>query len=179
VPHKQVEHAIDAVAALADEFPDIRLVVVGSGWWEDELHTYVAERGVAHLVTFEGHVDEQRKHEILAASWVLALPSLKEGWGLVVGEAAQHQVPTLAYRSAGGTTESVIDGVTGLLAADRDDFQNHLRRLIADDAYRTALGEAALEQATSYTWEHATQSFAAIIEAATSGRAHLDEIDPE
>ena len=117
----------------AHDFPDIRLVVVGSGWWQDALHQYVAERGLAHLVTFEGHVDEQRKHEILAASWVLALPSLKEGWGLVVGEAAQHQVPTLAYRSAGGTTESVTDGVTGLLAADRDDFETLLRRLIADD----------------------------------------------
>ena len=56
----------------------------------------------------------ERKHEILAASWVLALPSLKEGWGLVVGEAAAHRVPTLAYRSAGGTTESVSDGITGL-----------------------------------------------------------------
>ena len=37
VPHKQVEHAIDAVAALSADIPDIRLVVVGSGWWEDEL----------------------------------------------------------------------------------------------------------------------------------------------
>jgi len=51
--------------------------------------------------------------------------------------------------------------------------------LIAEDAFRTTLGEAALEQATSYTWDHATQSFAAIIEAAISGRAHLDEVDPE
>ena len=179
VPHKQVEHAIDAVAALADEFPAIRLAVVGSGWWEESLQKYVAERGLAHVVTFEGHVDEQRKHEILAASWVLALPSLKEGWGLVVGEAAQHQVPTLAYRSAGGTTESVEDGVTGVLATDRDDFERQLRRLVADEAYRLTLGEAALKQATSYTWEHATQSFAAIIEAATSGRDHLDAVDPE
>jgi glycosyltransferase involved in cell wall biosynthesis len=179
VPHKQVEHAIDAVASLASEFPEIRLSIVGSGWWEGELQKRVAERELSQLVTFEGHVEERRKHEILAASWVLALPSLKEGWGLVVGEAAQHRVPTVAYRSAGGTTESVTDGVTGLLAEDREDFVTLIRHLIVDQAHRMSLGEAAQKQASSYTWEHATHSFEAIIEAAISGRRHLDAIDPE
>ena len=46
VPHKQVEHAIDAVAALARTSRDIRLVGRRSGWWEDEPRTYVAERGL-------------------------------------------------------------------------------------------------------------------------------------
>ena len=42
VPHKQVEHAIDAALALRERFPDLRLHVVGSGWWEAELHAYAA-----------------------------------------------------------------------------------------------------------------------------------------
>lgn len=179
VPHKQVEHAVDAVAELSAVLPDIRLVVVGSGWWEDDLRKHVAERGLMHLVSFEGHVDDRRKHELLAASWVLALPSLKEGWGLVVGEAAQHRVPTLAYRSAGGTTESVTDGVTGLLANDRGDFTRLLHRLLTDDELRTSLGEAAHQQANSYTWEHAAHSFEAIIAAAINRRSHLAGVDPE
>jgi glycosyltransferase involved in cell wall biosynthesis len=179
VPHKQVEHAIDAVAALHAEIPDLRLIVVGAGWWEDELHQYVTARGLDHLVTFEGHAEARRKHEILAASWVLALPSLKEGWGLVVGEAAQHRVPTLAYRSAGGTTESVTDQVTGLLADSREEYRVLLRRLVLDDALRTSLGEAAHKQANAYTWEHATVSFEAIIDAAVKRRRHVHDVDPE
>ena len=35
VPHKQVEHAIDAIVALRADHPDASLVVVGNGWWED------------------------------------------------------------------------------------------------------------------------------------------------
>ena len=73
---------------------------------------------------------------------MLALPSLKEGWGLVIGEAAQHEVPTLAYASAGGTTESVVDSVTGLLAADRADFEFQLGQLIKDESYRERLGQS-------------------------------------
>lgn len=179
VPHKQVEHAIDAVAALASEVPDLRLVVVGDGWWAPDLQRYVAERGLEDLVTFEGHADDQRKHEILASSWVLALPSLKEGWGLVVGEAAQHGVPTLAYRSAGGTNESVVDGVTGVLATDRADLLTQLRWLVTDETYRERLGEAARRQALSYTWEHATLSFDRILASAVDGRSHVDDVDPE
>ncbi len=93
VPHKQVEHAVDTVAALRPEFPGLHLAVVGSGWWEDDLRKYVADTGAGDLVTFEGHVSEQRKHEILASSWLLVLPSIKEGWGIVVGEAGGHRVP--------------------------------------------------------------------------------------
>ena len=179
VPHKQVEHAVDAVAHLPPEHPDLRLVVVGSGWWQDRLRAYVARARARRRRVVRGHVSEERKHQLLAAAWVLALPSLKEGWGLVVGEAAQHATPALAYRAAGGTTESVVDGVTGLLADDAADYAAKLSRLIEDGGYREKLGEAAQRQARSYTWDHATESFGRIIDAAIRGERHLDGVDPE
>lgn len=178
VPHKQIEHLIDAVDELLPDHPDLHLSVVGSGWWEDELVHYVKERGLSDAVSFEGHLGEQDKHEVLKASWLLALPSLKEGWGLVIGEAAHHARPTLAYRSAGGTTESIRDGVTGLLAEDKQDFVTKLRMLIEDDALRGRLGAQAEDHATSYTWEHATQSFAHVIETVLAG-GRVAAVDPE
>ena len=72
-----------------------------------------AGQGRRGHVVFEGHVDEARKHEVYERAWLLALPSLKEGWGLVVGEAGMHGTPTVAYREAGGTQESVVDGESG------------------------------------------------------------------
>jgi glycosyltransferase involved in cell wall biosynthesis len=179
VPHKQVEHAIDAVAELLPKRSDLRLMVVGSGWWEEELRAHVRDRGLEGIVTFTGHVDEAAKHELLAQSWVLALPSLKEGWGLVVSEAAQHAVPTLAYRSAGGTVESVVEGVTGLLADDRDDFVAKLSRLVEDTGYREKLGDGAQRRASNYTWEHATLSFATIVDRTIRGAPHLAAVDPD
>ena len=116
VPHKQVEHAIDAVLALRPTHPELRLHVVGSGWWEARLHEYVrTHKGTGDAVVFEGHVEEARKNQVYEQAWLLALPSLKEGWGLVVGEAGMHGTPTVAYRDAGGTQESIVEGISGVL----------------------------------------------------------------
>ncbi len=178
VPHKQVEHAVDAVIALRAEHPGLHLEVVGSGWWEANLHEYVAAHGATDLVTFHGHVDEGTKHEVYARSWLLALPSIKEGWGLVIGEAAMHATPAVAYSSAGGTRESVRTGVTGLLVEDQDGLTEAVDRLLRDAALRERLGTAALAMSHSYTWEHAQESFGVVALAAIEGRM-IDAQDPD
>ena len=178
VPHKQVEHAIDAVLTLRAEFPDIRLHVVGSGWWEAELHEYVAARGAGETVVFEGQVDEEHKHEIYERAWVLALPSLKEGWGLVIGEAGMHATPTVAYRSAGGTRESVADDRSGLLVDTEQEFTEAVGRLLRDGALRARLGAGSREMSHQFTWDHAQQSFSVVVQAALAG-TWVDSQDPE
>ena len=178
VPHKQVEHAIDAALALRDDHPDLRLHVVGSGWWEAELHRYAADRGAGDTVVFEGHVDEARKHEVYEQAWVLALPSLKEGWGLVVGEAGMHRTPTVAYRSAGGTRESIAHDASGLLVDEPHDFVEALRDLLTDAELRGRLGEGALGMSHRFTWEHAQESFAHVLAAVLRGE-RVDAQDPD
>lgn len=166
VPHKQVEHAVDAARALVAEFPDLRLRIVGDGWWEAELHTYAADLVATGTVVFEGHVSELRKQEIYEESWLMALPSLKEGWGLVVGEAAAHQTPTVAYRSAGGTRESIVDGVTGVLVDTPSELASALGALLRDDHGRQVLAKAALEHSYGFTWEHSQAAFAHLVASA-------------
>jgi glycosyltransferase involved in cell wall biosynthesis len=178
VPHKQVEHAIDAAVELRRRWPDLRLHIVGSGWWEGELHEYAATVGAVDAVVFEGHLDEVQKHEVYERAWVLALPSIKEGWGLVVGEAGMHRTPTVAYRSAGGTRESIADGRSGRLVEDRSELVRALEELIADQVERERLGEGALEMSHEFSWGHAQRSFALVVLAAARG-ARMDAQDPE
>ena len=170
VPHKQIEHAVDAVAAIRDTHPDVSLTIVGSGWWEDDLRKYVADSGVGDLVTFEGYVSEARKHEILARSWLMLLPSIKEGWGLVVGEAGAHRVPTVAYASAGGTRESISDQRSGLLVADSAELSSAVRALLENGEERERLGAGALEMSRTFSWEHSQESFAHVLSDVLSGR---------
>jgi glycosyltransferase involved in cell wall biosynthesis len=178
VPHKQVEHAIDAAIALRAEFPDLRLHVVGSGWWEGNLHEYAEQRGAGETVVFEGHVDEQRKHEIYEQAWVLALPSLKEGWGLVVGEAGMHDTPAVAYRSAGGTQESIEDGVSGLLVDSPTELTNTLGDVLRDETLRGQLAVGARKVSHTFTWEHAQESFAVVLRTVLAN-GRVDSQDPE
>jgi len=143
VPHKQIEDALDAVALLRKKLPDLRLDIVGGGWWHDRLVGRAALLGISDAVTFHGHVDDATKHAVVQRSWVHVLPSRKEGWGLAVIEAAQHGVPTIGYRSCGGLTDSVVDGVTGILVEDHDDMVDRLEELLIDRVLRNELGAKA------------------------------------
>lgn len=155
VPHKQVEHALSAAAVLRERFPGLRLRIVGDGWWRSHLEETARRLRVDDIADFLGHVDEQTKHDELAQAWVLAAPSLKEGWGLVVVEAGQHEVPTVGYRAAGGIAESIVDGRTGLLADDPGHFTELLGSLLADHEHRSRLGAAAAKHAATFTWDAA------------------------
>ncbi len=177
VPHKQVEHAIDVAIALREEHPDLRLHVVGGGWWEGELRAYADRAGAGELVIFEGHVDEARKQEVFERAWLQLLPSLKEGWGLVIGEAGMHGTPTLAYYSAGGTRESILDGRSGVLVEDVAGMLTTTRRLLTDPDERARLGQGARDMSQVYTWASAQRSFALVVLAAIEG-AWVDVQDP-
>lgn len=159
VPHKRIEHAIDVLAQLSARWPTLRLDVVGTGWWLENLRAYAKQRGVADRVTLHGWVDEQRKHEILARSWVHLCPSVKEGWGIAIIEAAAHGVPSVAYRAAGGVAESIVDERTGLLADDFAEFTRHVERLLAERADRVALGQAGRMRARRLDWDSTVAGF--------------------
>lgn len=178
VPHKQVEHAIDAVVELRDRLPGLTLHVVGSGWWEARLHAYAAECSALDSVVFEGHVEEHHKHQLYERAWVLALPSLKEGWGLVIGEAGMHSTPAVAYRSAGGTRESIAAGRSGLLVDTPEEFTEALGLVLTDESLRRELAAGAQELSHAFTWPHAQTSFAVVVQEVLAGR-RVDSQDPE
>jgi glycosyltransferase involved in cell wall biosynthesis len=153
VPHKQIEHAFEVVRRLSADVPDLHLDVVGDGWWHDQLVAAAADLGVTGHVTFHGHVSEARRDELVARAWVMLMPSVKEGWCLAITESGAQGTPSVAYASAGGVTESIDDGVTGLLVADLDELVAAVRRLLHDEELRHRLGAAAHEKARTLTWD--------------------------
>ncbi len=158
VPHKQIEHVFAAAAALRDTVGDLQVDVVGEGWWHSELVAHARDLGVDDLVTFHGHVPARRRDELLARAWVHVLPSVKEGWGLAVMEAAVQATPTVAYRSAGGVREAVADGLTGVLVEDLDELVATLGSLLGDPVRCVALGVAARERSRQFDWERTTDA---------------------
>lgn len=171
VPHKHIETAIDIVADLATHHPDIRLEVVGTGYWHDELVAHTARRGVSERVTFHGFVDEVTKHTILARSWLMLMPSRKEGWGLTIVEAGLHGTPTVAFSQAGGPRESIRHAETGLLAEDDADMRAHVEALLSDGDLRAKYGDNARRYAASFDWTTAGTQLGQLLERLTAGAA--------
>lgn len=110
------------------------------------------------------------KHQIVRRSWVHVLPSRKEGWGLAVVEAAQHGVPTIGYASSGGLADSIVDGVTGLLVADRDDLVERLAELLDDAELRNSLGDKAHARSGDFSWPQSARAMRTVLDAVHSGR---------
>lgn len=171
VPHKQIEDALGAVAALRGRIPGLHLDVIGGGWWEQNLRDAAAELGIADAVTFHGHVAEDRKHELLSRAWLHVMPSRKEGWGLAVVEAAQHGVPTIGYRSSKGLTDSIIDGVTGLLVNSPAQLTDAVADLLEDRDRLRQLGAKARFRAGEFSWEATGDGVFDVLSGTARGRA--------
>jgi glycosyltransferase involved in cell wall biosynthesis len=170
VPHKQIEHALEAIALLRAKIPGLHLDIVGSGWWRDRLVNYAAALGISDAVTFHGHVNDVAKHEVVQRAWVHVLPSRKEGWALAVTEAAQHAVPTIGYRSSGGLTDSIIDGVTGVLVDDWAELLDRLAELLTDPQLRTELGRKAQARSLEFSWQQSALAMHSVLESVRTGR---------
>lgn len=167
VPHKRVEHVIIAAARLRQRHPGLTVAVVGDGWWADELRQAAQAHGVADMIEFTGHVSEAEKARQVDRAWILALPSLKEGWGLVVMEAASRGIPAVAYADAGGVAESIVDGDTGVLVHGGDaDFTEALGSLLDDPDRRRQMGSRARERSAEFSWDASAKRFETVLESA-------------
>jgi glycosyltransferase involved in cell wall biosynthesis len=169
VPHKQIEDALEAVAELRSRIPDLHLDIIGDGWWRRRLVDHAHRLGTADAVTFHGHIDDVTKHHVLQHSWVHVLPSRKEGWGLAVVEAAQHNVPTVGYRSSGGLSDSIVDGVTGILVDNHAELVDRLEQLLCDPVLRDQLGAKAQARSVEFSWTQSADAMRTVLEAVQAG----------
>jgi glycosyltransferase involved in cell wall biosynthesis len=110
--HKRPEDAIEAFRLLRQSMPEAVLWLIGSGSMEDKLRM-TAPDGVHFL----GKVSPAEKTERLARAHVLIATSVREGWGLVVTEAAEVGTPTIAY-DVPGLSDSVTASSGVLVAPD-------------------------------------------------------------
>ncbi|MFB7946235.1 glycosyltransferase family 4 protein [Kitasatospora phosalacinea] len=95
-PVKQVDHVLTAFALLRRRMPQARLWIVGDGPERARL-----ERLAPPGTVFHGRVPTARRDELLARAHVLVATSIREGWALVVDEAAAMGTPTIGYRRPG------------------------------------------------------------------------------
>ena len=115
---KRQEDLIRAVPRILEEFPNAKLVLVGSGWEEggrlymERMRALVGELGLNDSVVFTGFRTDVPG--ILRDLDVSVQASASENLGGTI-ESLLMECPTVATR-VGGMTDSVIDGVTGVLA---------------------------------------------------------------
>ena len=163
---KGADLGIEALAALAEEFPNHLYVVAGAGPERAALEALAVERRVGDRVVFAGAVDEATKAVLLAECEFFVLPTRAtahdvEGFGIVFLEAGWYGKAVIGGAN-GGVPEAVTDGVTGLLVDTRDPSQlrDAERQLLRDPERAAALGRQGQVRARSaFSWADRGQVF--------------------
>lgn len=118
IPEKQVPAAVRAIAEVRRTLPEIRCVIFGDGPERGRVRELVAELGLNDVVSVPGFVDASEVSDALRRATCLVLPSRREGYGLVVIEAAATGTPSVVVSGAdNAATELIEEGVNGFVAA--------------------------------------------------------------
>lgn len=145
---KGFTYALRAFRLIEREFPDVHLVIAGDGPLSTPLRAEARQLGLARRVHFLGWRTDIAN--ILAGLDVFVMPSLWEGFGLVLLEAMAQALPIVGS-NVSAIPEIVAHGETGLLVPPRDPdaLADALRTLLRDPAlmrHLGMLGEDRLEQ---------------------------------
>lgn len=141
-----------------------RLLIVGDGPERKRLES-IAPEGVE----FTGRVTDEEKVELVGAARLLVHAAPREGWGLVIMEAAAQATPTVAF-DVEGVRDAVVDGKTGILVRSDDEFVKAWVDLVADTPRRNLLGQQARERALGFTWDASVDQFIAAADRALERR---------
>jgi glycosyltransferase involved in cell wall biosynthesis len=139
IEQKGVVYGLRAFALVTAQFPAAHLVIAGEGKQRAALQAEAKTLGIADRTHFLGWRTDTP--QLLAALEILLMPSLWEGFGLVMLEAMAQTVPIIGS-AVSAIPEVVVDGETGLLVPPRDTvaLAEALSRLLEDAALRRHMG---------------------------------------
>ena len=162
--YKSVDHLLQAMHVLRDQYPRLRLDVIGDGDDRPRLEQITAELGLQERVTFHGFIDEKEKAPLLQKMNFVVNTSSKEGWGLTVVEANACGAPVVAA-NVPGLRDSVVNGKTGLLYefGNIDDLVAKMRVVLDDAEARNTFRAHALDWAAKFDWEVAAEETLTLI----------------
>jgi glycosyltransferase involved in cell wall biosynthesis len=121
IPEKHVAAIPAAIAIARRELPDLRCTIYGDGPERPRVLDEIRRLGLEHIVQAPGFVAAEEVEAALAEAMCLLLPSTREGYGLVVMEAASQGTPSIVVRGHdNAVTELVDDGENGIVAGSPD-----------------------------------------------------------
>jgi len=160
-PMKGQDKAIEALSIVQRKVPDAKLILAGNGsfssskrglnlskgsMWSAELGRLARDLKVEDRVVFTGHLTHGELEAAYSRCDLTLLPSLKEGFGLVVIESWLYRKPTVVSSHA-GIAELISNGENGILVnpVSPHAMASSLSGLLSDSERRANLGERGFE----------------------------------
>jgi glycosyltransferase involved in cell wall biosynthesis len=145
IPRKGHRFLLQAIANLRHKHPQVRLIIFGEGYLNNQLRAQAASLGLGDIVQFAGFRDDL--DDFMGCIDIFAHPALAEGLGVAALKASAAGVPVVGF-DAGGLPEAILDGETGYLVPpeDVDALQCAIESLVVNPSLREKFGATGQER---------------------------------
>jgi glycosyltransferase involved in cell wall biosynthesis len=117
VPEKRIPLLVEGLAVARRTMPSLRLAIVGDGPDRRRIADAISRLGLAEAVELPGRLPQAELERTFARAACVASASEREGYGLIVVEAAARGTPSVVVAGPeNAATELVVDGVNGAVA---------------------------------------------------------------
>jgi glycosyltransferase involved in cell wall biosynthesis len=148
IPEKRVTLGVAAVAIAAQRIDGLRGVFYGDGPERDSLRAAIAELGAESFISAPGFAEANLLDADMRRALCMLLPSLREGYGLVVVEASAHSTPSIVVAADdNAATELVEEGRNGVVVTSPDP------EAVADAIVRVHEAGMAMRESTARWFE--------------------------
>ncbi len=153
-PEKGYLDLIDVFKIIYTKDKEFHLDIIGDGIEYEKLKTKVTDLGLEKGITLWGFKDREFINKNLKESSLYLMCSEEESFGIVLIEAGSFGIPQIAFNSAQGANELIINNKTGYLISNRDkeEMANKIIKLINDKEKINEFGKNAKDKAEEYTF---------------------------
>ncbi len=166
VKYKRLDHFVRACLIVKQNLPTLKCVIAGKGDSRtySSLQALIKQLNLSDTVILWKNVSEHEKIKLLKMAWVYVFPTMKEGFGISALEAQATGTPVVAYKVL-GVTDSVKNGVTGILVEDGNitELANAIIKILQDEDFRRRLSVRAMLWARRFEWKVISKRFEEIL----------------
>jgi len=166
---KGVKYLLEAFADVNRSFQDSHLRIVGEGPELEKLITLTQRLGIQENVSFEDVVAHSKVSTIMQESSIFVLPSMNEGFGLVLLESLANGLPAIAFNS-GGVRDILSDGA-GILVepGNVEQLANAIKNLITDKDLYAHIRKQGFQKSKNFSWDIVATKVSDIYESILEG----------
>ncbi|MCK5211173.1 glycosyltransferase family 4 protein [Candidatus Parcubacteria bacterium] len=138
---KGVQLLIESFGRLQSRFSEFKLVIIGNGPYQGDLEK-LASSSKIKKIEFIGSLNQEQVKDWMKKCWCFVLPSLSEGLGLVLLEAASLGKPLIGS-DTGGIPEIIMDGENGFLftPGSIEELVKTMEKIMSDKNLAISMGE--------------------------------------
>lgn len=161
-PMKRTLDQLRAFELAKAEMPTLQMKIAGDGEGSYGKKVLAAIESSPHRndIEYLGRISAEEKARLLQKAHLITVTSIKEGWGLIVTEAASQGTPAAVY-NVDGLRDSVQHGKTGAVCSDNtpENLATNIVELLSDPSHYQVLQKNAWQWSKSINFETSYQQF--------------------